>query len=94
MPNEGEASTLTVTVQDSGTVAITSVNIVSLSNVPTLLGGPFIGSIIPGSTMSNSTSITGTAPFLAGDIYTATFVVTFANGATQDTTESLVASTF
>ena len=94
VPGSGNTATLTVTVQDSGTVAITRVNIVSLSNVQTLPGGPFIGSIAPGSTMSNTTSITGTAPFLAGDTYTTTFVVTYANGATQDITEGLVASTF
>jgi flagellin-like protein len=92
-------ATLTVTVQNSGTVAISSINITSLSNAVTTtfnpyVVNPFLRSIAPGSTMSNSTSITGTAPFLAGDTYTATFVVTYANGATQDITEGLVASTF
>ncbi|MCL4339953.1 MAG: hypothetical protein JRN37_00495 [Nitrososphaerota archaeon] len=55
---------------------------------------PFLSSIAPGSTMSYSTSITGTGPFLAGNKYTATFVVTYANGATQDITEGLVANSF
>ena len=86
-------ATLTVTVQNSGTVAISSINITSLSGTNTTnLPKPFIGQIAPGSTMSNSITITGT--FLAGDTYTATFVVTYANGATQDITEGLVASTF
>ena len=99
VPGSGKNATLTVTVQDSGTVAISSVNITSLSNAVTTtfnpyVVNPFLRSIAPGSTMSNSTSITGTAPFLAGNTYTATFVVTYANGATQDITEGLVASTF
>ena len=99
VPGSGNTATLTVTVQDSGTVAITSINISSLSNAVTTtfspyVLNPFLRSIAPGSTMSNSTSISGTVPFLAGDTYTATFVVTYANGATQDITEGLVASTF
>ncbi len=95
VPGSGNTATLTVTVQDSGTVAISSINITSLSGTTTTLPiKSFIGQIAPGSTMSNSTSITGTTPFLAGDTYTATFVVTYANGATQDITEGLVASSF
>ena len=94
VPGSSDSATLTVTVQDSGTVAISSVNIVSIVNGVTVPGGPFLRSIAPGSTMSNSTSITGTAPFLAGDTYTATFVVTYANGATQDITESLTANPY
>ncbi|MCL4340133.1 MAG: type IV pilin [Thaumarchaeota archaeon] len=96
IPGSGDNATLTVTVQDSGTVAITSINISSLGTISTTTFNsginPFLRSIAPDSTMSNSTSITGT--FLAGDTYTATFVVTYANGATQDITEGLVASTY
>jgi hypothetical protein len=39
-------------------------------------------------------TIEGTASFLASASYTATFVITYANGATQDITQNLVASTF
>jgi flagellin-like protein len=84
-------ATLTVTVQNSGTVAIKNVT-VSFSNASITAPSFAINAIEPGSTASTSTSITGI--FLAGDTYTATFVVTYANGATQDITEGLVANTY
>jgi FlaG/FlaF family flagellin (archaellin) len=94
IPSSGDNATLTVTVQDSGTVAISGASITSLNNVPTLPGGPFLGSIAPGSTMSSTATINGIAPFLVSYTYTATFKVTYANGVTQDITEGLAASTF
>jgi flagellin-like protein len=103
IPGSGNNATLTVTVQNMGTVAISSVNIASMSNGAGLANKttltpfkntPFIGTISPSSTNSSTLTIEGTAPFLAGEKYTATFVVTFANGATQDITESLTANPY
>ena len=106
IPGSGNNATLTVTIQNSGTVAISGIKIASMSNgagvatsgtltpfqtTPDLI---ISTTISPSSTSSSTLTIEGTAPFLAGDTYTATFVVTYANGATQDITEGLVASTF
>ena len=91
IPGSGNNATLTVTIQNSGTVAIKNVT-VSFSNASITAPSFAINAIEPGSTASTSTPITGI--FLAGDTYTATFVVTYANGATQDITEGLVASTY
>jgi len=88
----GATATLTVTVQNGGSVAITSVALTSLSNAVIPAGlNPFIGTISPSSTAGNTTTLTGTTAFLAGNSYTATFTVTYANGAVQAITENLVA---
>lgn len=95
VPGAGNTATLTMTIQNAGTRAITSISIISLNNLNTSkITTPFkfIGSIAPGSTMGNSTTIIGNTPFIAGVTYTATILITFSNNGTQVIATELVAS--